>query len=201
MKRTFKPEAIPPIPDPTKRFIWEKTKGLRRVLEIGAGTGENALRHCLEHPQDFVIAIERTTTKFQRFQSRLSELPQPPIHLEALQADALWWCAQNLTQSFLLDQILILYPNPYPKKKQANLRFVNMPFMGYLLEHLTPGGTLEISTNKVFYYEEAKVGFLNDWGLNIVTDRQLNATDSPRTAFERKYLSRGETCYQLIFRK
>lgn len=200
MQRTFRAGLIPPRPD-ISGFDWTQTRGLQRALEIGAGTGIHALRFALNHPNTFLVALERTHNKFATFQKHLSELSPAPPNLLALQADALWWCAHNLNPLFLLDQVFILYPNPYPKKKQANLRFANMPFMGFLIDHMGPGATLEVSTNERFYFEEVLSALPRDWGLQIAVARELPADFEPRTAFEKKYLARRETCYQGVFRK
>lgn len=200
MRRAFRGDLIPHLPE-ISGFDWNQTAGRRRALEIGAGTGLHALSFSSQHPDTFLIALERTLTKFSSFQRQISMLTTPPHNLFALQADALWWCAQNLNKAFPIDQVFILYPNPYPKKKQANLRFANMPFVGFLIEHMGRPSTLEVSTNEEFYVEEVQKVLPTEWGLEIEVARKLPPGSQPRTAFEKKYLDRGEPCFQCIFRK
>lgn len=200
MIRRFDKNSIPFREDLI--FDWSCVpKGQPISLEIGCGNGEYAIKYAASHPSEFLIAIERTSTKFQAFQKKLNGLEEPAKNLFALQADAIHWAAHNLETGPLLDQIFLLYPNPYPKEKQANLRFANMPFTGFLVRHLRPGGRLVLATNMPFYYEEAKQKFPSNWHLDIHEDRTLNATWPPRTAFERKYMERGEACFNLIFSK
>ena len=76
-----------------------------------------------------------------------------------------------------------------------------MPFMSRLLEVLKPRGELLLVTNERFYFEEAQEYLSEKWGLRL--DEKLAFTAStapggrPRTHFEKKYLSRGETCFQI----
>ena len=199
MIRRFDKTGIPHNPELV--FDWSRAGSLPVSLEIGCGDGEHALNYSLNHPEEFLIALERTTNKFQGFENKLQKLESPPPNLLALQADALHWCAHNLDQGPRLSRIFLLYPNPYPKEKQANLRFVNMPFMGFLLDHLKSGGTITMATNIRVHHEEALEKFQEIWGLEVVENRQISPSSEPRTAFERKYLDRGEGCYNLIVRK
>ncbi len=199
MIRPFNKTHIPRLPN--LEFDWSQAGSLPITLEIGCGDGEHALQFVHQNPQIFMIALERTNAKFQSFSKKLKNLASPPANLMATQADAIHWCAHNLEKGPMLSQIFLLYPNPYPKKKQANLRFVNMPFMGFLLEHLKPGGLITIATNINDYYLEARRNFLKTWGLEIYQETLISPSSMPRTAFERKYLARGETCYNLVLKK
>lgn len=199
MIRRFDQNGIPHNPELV--FDWSRAGTFPVALEIGCGDGEHALKYSLNHPEEYLIALERTTNKFQSFENKLKKLESPPANLLALQADALHWCAHNLENGPPLSHIFLLYPNPYPKEKQANLRFVNMPFMGYLLDHLKPGGTITMATNIKDHHLEALEKFPATWGLEVVENQRISPSSEPRTAFERKYLNRGEACYNLIVRK
>lgn len=199
MTRYFCPEKVPKPPD-LDLFDWSLTKGKKIIIEIGCGSGQHAYDRAEEFPEEFIIAIERTRTKFSQFESLLKNKP-PLSNLEAIHADALWWAAANLNPQHMIDHIFILYPNPYPKSKNSNLRFVNMPFMGFILKYLKPDGRLSLATNIEPYFNEAVEGFQTHWMLNLVDSKTLPPHFSPRTLFEKKYLKRGDACFQAIFSK
>lgn len=199
MIRPFDRAKIPRLLEPP--FDWSQTRGLSVALEIGCGNGEHAIKFAQTHPQIFLIAIERTTNKFQSFTKKLKKMDPPPPNLVGYHADAIHWCAHNLGNGPKLSQIFLLYPNPYPKEKQANLRFANMPFMGFLLKHLKTGGQVTLATNIYEHYLEAHTNFSELWGLETLQGEPISPTAEPRTAFERKYLERGETCYNLVLKK
>ena len=77
-----------------------------------------------------------------------------------------------------------------------------MPFMEFLLSRIQPGGDLTIATNERFYCDEAMGSMGELWGWSHC---QLNSCRDlfhhhPRTHFERKYLSRGEDCFNMVFK-
>lgn len=196
--RAFDPKKVPKPPG-LDEFNWSLTKG-PIAIELGCGTGVHPIQFSKEHPNECMIAIEQTQNKFASFEKQLGEHPELN-NLFAFRADAIWWCAHNLVPEVKLDKIFILYPNPNPKESQANKRFHNMPFMGFLLSHLRSGGTLTLATNIDEYAQEAKIKFVSNWDLKLASESELDSNHAPRTAFEKKYLDRGERCFNFIFEK
>ena len=166
------------------------------VLEIGCGVGFHPIQYSLAHPEHNMIAIEKTKERFTKFKRRYSKHKQA-TNLLPVQANAIDWISQNI-QPKELSQIFLLYPCPYPKNKQANKRWFNMPFMGHLLQCLQPGGTLTLVTNEQFYFEEACERAQSTWNVTILKSEAFTSSQKPRTHFEKKYLEAGQTCYELI---
>ncbi len=168
-------------------------------LEIGAGQGLHAIQYCQKNPGRTLIAAERTSTRFAQLNRRHHAHPELknlfPVHADALSLVTHWIHDQSLERVFLL------YPNPYPKLKQANLRWHNMPFMKTLLAKMKDGAQLTLATNIETYMSEAKEQFTTLWGLKLIDHRRLHAGHTPRTHFEKKYLERGEPCWNLLFQK
>lgn len=168
-------------------------------VEIGCGVGFHALRYAEAHPDRQLIAFERTVEKFEKFERRVRHHPKL-ANLFPVHGDAIAW----ITHSFLpesVDRYFILYPNPYPKESQRNLRFHFMPFFTRLRDTLKRGGSLTIATNEEFYAEEARHELRERWGMKLVDCRVISADARPRTHFEKKYLERGERCWNLVWTK
>jgi len=170
-------------------------------LEIGSGVGWWALRYARQNPNRYLIAIEKTREKFARFDQRVLAHTQIQ-NLTAVNADAIAWITHCLgTQK--LSRVFILYPNPNPKNTAQ--RWIRMPFFGALLERLKPGGEIFWATNISDYAEEIRQYSKSVWKLEPFLDRsftqQTRPSDYPRTHFEKKYLLRGETCWELGYRK
>lgn len=191
--RAFNPAAVPRPP------LEPLDLSLPFDLEIGAGQGLHAIQYCQKHPDRRLIALERTRNRFDLLKSRLRRHPEI-LNLTALRADAMAFTA-HFVPDHSLERVFLLYPNPYPKNAQANLRWHRSPFIQFLHGKMRPGATLNLATNLQWYADEA-VEFLSASGLfTLAARRVLNPSDEPRTHFERKYLARGESCFDLIFEK
>lgn len=192
--RAFDPTRIPPLQTAVQAWLPEfKSKPID--LELGAGAGLHAIRYSRENPERTLIAIERTS-KAERMLSRAANHPELK-NLIAIRADAIHWIALNVPPESI-ECCFILYPNPYPKSRQKNLRWHNMPFMGFLKTRLKPYGKIITATNEDFYAEEA-ANLMSGWGFKVVEDQIIDPLQTPRTHFEKKYLARGLRCRNLIF--
>ena len=167
-------------------------------LEIGCGTGDFALEWAFQTHRP-VIAIEKTRNRFLQFKKKYKEL-NSPANLWPLHTNAVWWLTHyGRANSF--EHIFLLYPNPYPKKKQSHLRWINRPFMPFLLSLLKEKGYLELRTNKKYYYEEFKEKVKGFSFLSLFKDQVLPKDSKAQSLFEKKYLDRGEKCRVLKYQK
>ena len=171
-------------------------------VEIGCGVGFHPLKYSAANPERFLVAIEHSSERFAKFERRIAHHPVRQ-NLLAVHEDAEAFFVHYFKPQ-TLDRILILYPNPYPKKVHLNRRWYGMPFAKYMVDCLKLDGQLTLATNEEFYAQEAIKFFTNYWGLGLVENSQLKASENsfaPRTHFEKKYLENGQTCFNLIFKK
>lgn len=195
-KRAFQPEKLSAPRDFNKPdFIL--SKDINRapiVIEIGAGKGKHALNFATSHPNQQLIAIERTRNKFEAFakQAKLQNL----ANLTAIHADAVAWIVHAIAPKSIA-KIYILYPNP--EQHNPNQQWLNMPFFEFLLSRLQDDGEVILATNIEAYMDNAEQQAKAVW--QLPTSRQPVASDSQRTHFEIKYLARNESCWELIIRK
>jgi tRNA G46 methylase TrmB len=73
--------------------------------------------------------------------------------------------------------------------------------MRFLHGKMRDSAVLNLATNLKWYAEEAVEYLTQDGGFILTGNRVLTAKDEPRTHFERKYLARGESCFDLNFEK
>ena len=178
---------------------WLAKPHLNFAIEIGCGVGLHPILWATKNPQSKILAIERTKNKFQKFLGRLTHHP----HLQniyAAHADA----SQLLPHLFdkpLVDAYYILYPNPYPKTRQKNLRVAYSPLSHFLVQTLKHGGTLTVATNLPWYAEELRIEIPLQHKLSLIEDHVLSTHSVARSHFELKYLKRNDLCQNLVFRR
>ncbi len=190
--RSFEKSAIPQ-PRDQRGFTIPSTLD----VEIGSGVGYFAIQYAQTHPERFLLAIERTKIRFGKFERRIQN-HQVIKNLRIVCSDAEnLICHRIPPQS--VDRYFLMYPNPYQKKNQQKRRWHERSFMSYLLETLKPGGTITLATNVEEYVEQARKRYTQTWGLDLIEEKTRE--DKPRTHFEKKYLKRKKSCFNLVFQK
>lgn len=192
--RAFARDKVPLPPD-FRELPFDPSRSFD--IEIGCGVGFHPLHYARANPDRLLIAFERTAEKFEKFQGRLAH-HDPLPNLVAIHGDAIPWITHGVAPG-TVDRYFLLYPNPYPKESQRNLRFHEMPFFSVIVETLKPGGTLTLATNMDFYRIGALEKITKEWGLRLVSEGRIPPGFTPRTHFEKKYLARGEPCWDLVF--
>lgn len=188
------------IPKPQLEFDWAELSRSESIdLEIGAGQGLHAIQYSLTHPGRVLLAVEKTHSRFASLACRRQGHPEIK-NLVILHADAVAFVSHLIPDS-VLSRVFLLYPNPYPKAKQANLRWHNRPFTALLLKKMKPGAQLTLATNIASYANEAASSMVRNWQLDLISHEPVDRQMPPRTHFEKKYLMRDEKCWNLEFRK
>jgi len=115
-----------------------------RVLEIGSGLGDAALLTAAQHPELDYIAADVHTKGIAR---TLLEMEQQKLtNLRVLHGDALDFVSRRLTPRSL-QQILVFFPDPWPKARHNKRRLVRPEFAAAAVRALEPGGTLHLATD------------------------------------------------------
>jgi tRNA (guanine-N7-)-methyltransferase len=192
VQRKFNPAMVPP-----GGHHFPKLPGNAPLdVEVGCGVGLHPIRYAGEHPERHLLAIEQTALKYAKFDRRIKNHPHL-TNLYPLHANAISVITHDLSSESVANYFF-LYPNPYP----AHRRWHRMPFMQQVLDTLIPGGRIHLATNEQEYALEAQVYFESVWNLDLISFKEINQRDFPaRTHFEKKYLERNQTCYDLCFEK
>ncbi len=184
-----------------EKIEWrERERTLPLEVEIGGGVGWFAIQHARACPEIRLISLERTREKSDKGRRRLDHHPEL-TNLRILNADARAYFSSELEPESV-SRVWILYPNPNPKN--ASERFFVSSFFERIQAVLAPGGEVVLATNIREYFEEACTAVERlgaDWELVNKIELQGLKNHSPRSHFEKKYLERGEICYEGRFRK
>lgn len=196
MQRIFERAKVPVPPD-FRKLPLDFNRPVD--VEIGCGVGFHPLKYARQNPDRQVVAFERTSAKFAKFHGRLQN-HEHVKNIVAVHGDAIPWITHGFAPESV-DRYLMLYPNPYPKESQKNQRFHAMPFFSFLRDTLKRGGSITIATNQEFYMREACQAMREVWGLKLVELREIALDSMPRTHFEKKYLERGDQCWNMVWNK
>ncbi len=121
-----------------------------RIAEIGFGNGENLTALAAAHPDRDYLGIEVHRSGVGRVLLAAEE--RHLANVRVICHDAVEVLErQILPQS--LDEMLILFPDPWPKKRHHKRRLVQGPFVGLLAERLRPGGRVRLATDWQPYAE------------------------------------------------
>jgi tRNA (guanine-N7-)-methyltransferase len=114
------------------------------TLEIGFGNGENLLALAVTHPERNFLGVEVHRPGVGRLLLGLEA--RALTNVRVVCHDAVEVLAHQ-TAPRSLDEILILFPDPWPKKRHHKRRLIQRPFAAALASALAPGGALRLATD------------------------------------------------------
>jgi len=115
-----------------------------RVVEIGFGNGENLAALATAHPdRDYLgIEVHRAGVGRLMLAAQAAQLTNVRIACH----DAVEVIEQQLPRESL-DEILILFPDPWHKKRHHKRRLIQPPFVELAVSRLKSGGVLRLATD------------------------------------------------------
>jgi tRNA (guanine-N7-)-methyltransferase len=122
-----------------------------RVVEIGFGNGEHLLALAAAHPERDYLGIEVHRPGVGRLLLGLANLGL--THVRLVCEDAVRVLEEQIPAG-ALEEILILFPDPWPKKRHHKRRLVQPPFVELAASRLAGGGVLRLATDWQPYAEQ-----------------------------------------------
>ena len=173
----------------------------RRVAEIGFGNGDNLLALAAARPAEDFLGIEVHRPGVGRLMLQLHERTLGNVRVVC--RDAVEVLERHLGGP-CLDEILILFPDPWPKKRHHKRRLIQPPFVTLLAERLRGGGALRLATDWEPYAAEMLATLAAEPRLRNLDPEggfiPRPAERSP-TRFERRGERLGHQVWDLEFRR
>ncbi|MFI5060600.1 MAG: tRNA (guanosine(46)-N7)-methyltransferase TrmB [Actinomycetales bacterium] len=171
-----------------------------RVLEIGFGDGENLLELAAQQPQSDILGVEVHGSGVGR---ALNEAQVRGLtNLRVIRQDAVEVLEQSLPPASV-DEVLIFFPDPWPKSKHRRRRLVQPEFAELLVRVLKPDAVLRLATDWAAYANhmievlDACPGLVNAFGPGGFAPR---SRERALTKFERRGERLGHTIRDLEYR-
>lgn len=174
----------------------------RLCLEVGSGGGEHALAQAAAHPGTGLIACEVFANGLCSLLSRIAPGetdPPPPANLMIWDEDA-----RILLRALppgCLDGLFLLFPDPWPKMRHIQRRFVHPGQLPLLARVLRPGAEWRIATDDPTYQA---------WVTDVMAGQDLFEAAPPAltrpdgwppTRYETKALHAGRTPRYWLLRR
>jgi tRNA (guanine-N7-)-methyltransferase len=118
-----------------------KPQGYR--LEIGFGGGEHLLKRAIESPETGFIGCEPFVNGMAKLLMEIDRLKL--VNIRVFNNDA-FLLLKRLPPA-CLDAVDLLYPDPWPKRRQRKRRFVSGESLGLLADAVKPGGLFRFASD------------------------------------------------------
>jgi tRNA (guanine-N7-)-methyltransferase len=171
------------------------------TLEIGFGNGDNLIALAASQPERDFIGVEVHAPGVGHL---LHAAAAQGIHnLRVIQQDAMEVLRERIAPDSL-EAILVLFPDPWHKKRHHKRRLVAVEFAALAVSRLVTGGTLQLATDWTPYAESmlevlnAAPGLRNQAPDGGYVPRN---TGRVRTRFEARGERLGHAVHDLCFEK
>lgn len=173
----------------------------RLRLEIGFGGGEHLAHRARSNPSTGFIGVEPFVNSMAKLLAVIEEESLPNIRVYNDDATQLldWLPSESI------DQIDLLYADPWPKKKHWKRRFVSQVNLQRFHRVLKPGATfcfasdIDTYVNWTLQHCRDHGGF--DWQAENASDWLTPYEDWPGTRYEAKARREGRSSAYLTFKK
>jgi len=166
-------------------------------LEIGPGRGDLLLDLAERYPDKQLVAIELAGKRYFKLVRRIKRRELTNVHL-------IWAPAQLALPRYCGEQSFerayVLFPDPWPKKRHAPHRLLQVAFLKLLATRIAPGGSFFFATDVSEYAHWVvenltEVDTLTIQGTPFSTQEEM--ADYFPTFFEQKWREEGRVIHYL----
>ena len=120
-----------------------------KTLEIGCGHGHFLVRYAQTHAERFCLGIDLISQRLAAAERKAQRAELSNCYFLKARAEELLEC---LPMGFLWNEILVFYPDPWPKKRHHKHRLLQEAFLSQLSQHIVPNARLHFETDDGDYF-------------------------------------------------
>lgn len=169
------------------------------ILEIGFGGGEHLVHQAKTYPENRYIGVDAFVNGVSKIIKSIYQHDLKNIHLS--DQDALE--ILNHIPENSLDGVYLLYPDPWPKKRHRDRRFVQKDTAQLIQKALKPNGFFRFASDIPAYVEwtMATLTHTTNAYIDIQQNPDIPLNNWISTRYEQKALREGRTpqYYQYLF--
>ena len=188
-----------------KNYLFDLNTNLKNkkiIIDIGSGNGENSLYLSQKFPDSLIIASEIYEDGVVNLCNQLSinKIDNVKIFKQSVLL-----LIDNMKSNITIDQIWILFPDPWPKKKHHKRRLINEIFLKKIHRILKTKGKIYIATDSISYLVSILYLISNSKLYKWINDRpqkwQYSNENIPKTRYSEKAINNERKSLILVFRK
>ena len=171
------------------------------TIEIGFGNGENLLSLAAAHPGRNFLGVEVHRPGVGRLLLGLEERGLANVRVICHDAVEVF---ERQVAPHSVHEILVLFPDPWPKKRHHKRRLIQRPFVDLAVSRLAHDGVLRLATDWQPYALEMLSTLMATPELeNLAADGAFvpRSVERAPTRFERRGESLGHEVWDLAFRR
>ena len=171
-----------------------------RTVEIGFGNGEHLAALARAHPERDYLGIEVHPPGVGHLLMLVAN--DGLTNVRASRHDAVEVLREQIAPGSL-DEVLVLFPDPWHKKRHHKRRLIQPPFVELIASRLKPGGVFRLATDWENYAQQmlevigASASFTN---LSPTGDWMPRPEERAPTRFEKRGARLGHGVWDLAFR-
>ena len=170
-----------------------------KILEIGFGNGDNLAALAQAQPHCDFLGAEVHRPGIGHLLQRIQQLGLGNVRVVA--DDAVELLESGIAPG-ALDGVVILFPDPWHKKRHHKRRLIQEPFVSLLASRLRHGGRVELATDwEPYALQMREVLDANPQFTNLAADRGFVDRPDWRTStrFERRGVRLGHGVWDLAY--
>jgi tRNA (guanine-N7-)-methyltransferase len=170
------------------------------VVEIGSGNGHFLVECAINNPWKNYIGTEILYGRTRKFHAKIKK--RSLHNIAVFRGDARQFVWEYLYES-CVHEFIILFPDPWPKKRHYKHRLLGEPFIRMMGTRLVDVGTVSVATD----HEGYRDWIIDEFGkVSCFTNPHkqgytLYPPDYPKTLFEQRLRERGKNIYFMEFKK
>ena len=165
------------------------------ILDIGFGTGTST-KNLYSSDQNNYFCIESYMQGINNLKKfiKINEIE----NMSVFHGDAIEILNEEIPDG-VIDEILIFFPDPWPKNKHHKRRIINLYTLNLFFKKLKKGGILHFATDHIIYAYDTKSMFEEFTGYKQLFNS--NRRKRPTTNYERRGLRRKNFIFDLVVKK
>jgi len=170
------------------------------TVEIGFGMGDSLLAMAEAHPEQNFLGIEVHKPGVGKLMHGIHQRGLQNLRIICHDAVEV---LNNSLETDSIDRVLLLFPDPWPKKKHHKRRIVQPGFVKLLVSRLKTGGSFHLATDWEPYAEHMLEVLEQEPQLSNVNGKGKfwESPDRPPTKFEARGKRLGHGVWDLLYKK